>query len=60
MLQKYCETCNHYWNFNCRNNWFKAWTELPKSIAVTAIAEIRKRKGLAPEPPGIDEYIDRE
>ncbi|MBI2643286.1 MAG: elongation factor EF-2 [Nitrosarchaeum sp.] len=42
------------------NTSFKAWTELPKSIAVTAIAEIRKRKGLAPEPPGIDEYIDRE
>ena len=42
------------------NTSFKAWTEIPKSIAVTAIAEIRKRKGLAPEPPGIDEYIDRE
>ena len=42
------------------NTSFKAWTELPKSIATTAIAEIRKRKGLAPEPPGIDEYIDRE
>lgn len=42
------------------NTSFKAWTELPKSIATTAIAEIRKRKGLAPQPPGIDEYIDRE
>ncbi|QLH10984.1 elongation factor EF-2 [Nitrosarchaeum sp. AC2] len=42
------------------NTSFKAWTELPKSIAATAIAEIRKRKGLAPTPPGIEEYIDRE
>jgi elongation factor 2 len=42
------------------NTSFKAWTELPKSIATTAIAEIRKRKGLAPDPPRVDEYIDRE
>jgi hypothetical protein len=25
-----------------------------------AIADIRKRKGLAPEPPGIGEFIDKE
>ncbi|MSS86619.1 MAG: elongation factor EF-2, partial [Nitrosopumilus sp.] len=33
------------------NTSFKAWTEVPKSILATAVADIRKRKGLAPEPP---------
>ena len=42
------------------NTSFKAWTEVPKSILATAVADIRKRKGLAPEPPGISEYIDKE
>ncbi|HUT06158.1 MAG TPA: elongation factor EF-2 [Nitrosopumilaceae archaeon] len=42
------------------NTSFKQWTELPKSMASTAIAEIRKRKGLAPEPPGIGEFIDKD
>jgi elongation factor 2 len=42
------------------NTSFKSWSELPKSIATTAIAEIRKRKGLAPEAPGVNEFIDRE
>jgi hypothetical protein len=26
----------------------------------TAIADIRKRKGLAPDPPNIGEFIDKE
>ncbi|MDC4221145.1 MAG: elongation factor EF-2, partial [Candidatus Nitrosopumilus limneticus] len=30
------------------NTSFKAWTEVPKSILATAVADIRKRKGLAP------------
>ncbi|PHY03990.1 MAG: elongation factor EF-2 [Thaumarchaeota archaeon] len=42
------------------NTSFKAWTEVPKSILATAVADIRKRKGLAPEPPDISEYIDKE
>ncbi|MDC4219996.1 MAG: elongation factor EF-2, partial [Candidatus Nitrosopumilus limneticus] len=29
------------------NTSFKAWTEVPKSILATAVADIRKRKGLA-------------
>ncbi|HUT06979.1 MAG TPA: elongation factor EF-2 [Nitrosopumilaceae archaeon] len=42
------------------NTSFKEWAEVPKSLFATAIADIRKRKGLAPDPPGIGEYIDRE
>ncbi|MGD2106190.1 MAG: elongation factor EF-2 [Nitrosopumilaceae archaeon] len=42
------------------NTSFKAWAEVPKSMIQTAIADIRKRKGLAPEPPGINEFIDKE
>jgi elongation factor 2 len=42
------------------NTSFKEWTEVPKSMLATAVADIRKRKGLAPEPPGISEFIDKE
>ena len=42
------------------NTSFKAWTEVPKSMHAAAIADIRKRKGLAPEPPGVNEFIDKE
>ncbi|MDH3278188.1 MAG: elongation factor EF-2 [Nitrosopumilus sp.] len=42
------------------NTSFKEWAEVPKSMFSTAISEIRKRKGLAPDPPGIGEFIDRE
>ena len=42
------------------NTFFKAWSEIPKSILSTAIADIRKRKGLPPEPPKADEFIDKE
>ncbi|HIG89299.1 MAG TPA: elongation factor EF-2, partial [Candidatus Thioglobus sp.] len=42
------------------NTSFKEWTEVPKSMLATAVADIRKRKGLAPEPPGINEFIDKE
>ena len=42
------------------NTSFKEWSEVPKSMFETAIADIRKRKGLAPEPPGIGEFIDKE
>ena len=42
------------------NTSFKAWAEVPKSMIQTAIADIRKRKGLAPEAPGVNEFIDKE
>ena len=42
------------------NTHFKKWSEVPKSMLATAIADIRKRKGLAPEPPGASEFIDKE
>jgi elongation factor 2 len=42
------------------NTHFKAWTGIPKSIQATLIADIRKRKGLSPEPPTADEFIDTE
>jgi elongation factor 2 len=42
------------WNTN-----FKAWGELPKSKLSEMISDIRKRKGLGPEPPTADEFIDK-
>jgi elongation factor 2 len=42
------------------NTSFKAWSEVPKSMFSVAIADIRKRKGLAPEAPGVNEFIDKE
>ena len=42
------------------NSHFKMWAEVPKSRLSEAIVEIRKRKGLAPDPPTVDEFIDKE
>jgi elongation factor 2 len=42
------------------NTSFKEWSEVPKSMLGPAIADIRKRKGLAPDPPAIGEFIDKE
>ncbi len=42
------------------NTFFKAWTPIPNSILTKVIADIRKRKGLAPEVPSPDEYVDSE
>ena len=42
------------------NTHFKAWSEVPKSRLSETIAEIRKRKGLPPDAPGADEFIDKE
>jgi len=42
------------------NTSFKAWTEVPKSMFQTAISDIRKRKGLAPDPPHISDFIDKD
>ena len=42
------------------NTSFKEWTEVPKSMLASAVADIRKRKGLAPDPPVVSEFIDKE
>jgi len=42
------------------NSHFKAWTSVPKSIGATLLEDIRKRKGLSPEPPQASEFIDKE
>jgi len=42
------------------NTHFKAWTPVPKSIAATLTEDIRKRKGLSPNPPAPTEFIDRD
>jgi elongation factor 2 len=42
------------------NTHFKAWTPVPNSILTTVIGDIRKRKGLSPDVPKPDEYIDKE
>ena len=42
------------------NTHFKAWTPVPNSVFATLLAEIRKRKGLSPDPPTADEFIDKE
>jgi elongation factor 2 len=42
------------------NTHFKAWTPVPNSVLPTILAEIRKRKGLSPDPPTASEFIDSE
>lgn len=42
------------------NTHFKAWTPVPNSILGSIISDLRKRKGLSPEPPTADEFIDKE
>ncbi len=42
------------------NTHFKMWQAVPASLTQQLIAEIRKRKGLSPEPPRADEFIDKE
>ena len=42
------------------NSHFKMWAEVPKSRLDVAVADIRKRKGLAPNPPVISDFIDKE
>jgi elongation factor 2 len=44
------------------NTHFKAWSEIPKSLQAQAISDIRKRKGLAPEPepPSPNQFIDKD
>ena len=42
------------------NTHFKSWSPVPKSLLLNIVTEIRKRKGLNPEPPRPDEFIDNE
>lgn len=42
------------------NTYFKTWQSVPQSLIKSIIADIRKRKGLNPEPPSADEFIDKE
>jgi elongation factor 2 len=42
------------------NTHFKSWSPAPKSVMSEIILELRKRKGLAPEPPKASEFIDKE
>ena len=42
------------------STYFKAWQVVPQSILKGLVAETRKRKGLNPEPPNPDEFIDKE
>lgn len=42
------------------NTYFKTWQPVPQSIFRNLVGEIRKRKGLNPEPPKPDEFIDKE
>ena len=42
------------------NTFFKAWSPIPKSLVAQLIPDIRKRKGLSPEPPKAEEFFDRE
>jgi elongation factor 2 len=42
------------------NTYFKAWQVVPQSILKPLVNDIRKRKGLNPEPPNPDEFIDKE
>ena len=42
------------------NTSFKSWSEAPKSIQSKITSDMRKRKGLAPEPPTPGEFIDKE
>jgi elongation factor 2 len=42
------------------STYFKAWQVVPQSILRSLIAETRKRKGLNPDPPNAEEFIDKE
>ena len=42
------------------NTFFKTWQFVPQSIFKTIVNDLRKRKGLNPEPPAADEFVDKE
>jgi elongation factor 2 len=39
---------------------FSRWAPVPQNMLAKLVEEIRRRKGLSPEPPRADEFIDRE
>jgi elongation factor 2 len=42
------------------STYFKTWQPVPQSVFKNIVTDIRKRKGLNPEPPSPDEFIDKE
>lgn len=42
------------------NTYFKTWQFVPQSIFKSLVNDLRKRKGLNPEPPTADEFVDKE
>jgi elongation factor 2 len=42
------------------NTFFKTWQFVPQSIFKSIVNDLRKRKGLNPEPPNADEFVDKE
>jgi elongation factor 2 len=42
------------------NTHFKLWQAVPTNMLMPLVTEIRKRKGLPPEPPVASEFIDNE
>ncbi len=42
------------------NTYFKTWQIVPQSIFKSLVNDLRKRKGLNPEPPTADEFVDKE
>ena len=42
------------------NTHFKTWQAVPTNMLAGLVTEIRKRKGLPPEPPTAEEFIDKE
>jgi elongation factor 2 len=42
------------------STYFKTWQPVPQSLFKNLVTDIRKRKGLNPDPPSPDEFIDKE
>ena len=42
------------------STFFKSWSPVPQSVMASVISEIRKRKGLNPDPPKPEEFIDND
>ena len=42
------------------STFFKSWQAVPQSVVKNLVQDIRKRKGLNPEPPTPNEFIDKE
>jgi elongation factor 2 len=42
------------------NTHFKLWQPVPANMLLPLVTEIRKRKGLPPEPPKPEEFIDKD